>query len=160
MRRGRIGVSSPTGTPPRVTLLRIEGGLKREMQFTPDVARAVLEATAFQTKEVVDAMYSDTGIEVNTLKVDGGMVVNDLLMQFQSDILNVEVVRPKVSETTALGAAYLAGLAEGVWASCDDITANWVLDTEVAPAASPDVADVAYARWLRAVERSRSWAPG
>ena len=89
------------------------------------IARAALEATAFQTREVLDAMRADSGVALSALKVDGGMVVNNLLMQFQSDILDVPVVRPAINETTALGAAYGAGLAEGYWDSLDDLRANW-----------------------------------
>jgi glycerol kinase len=121
------------------------------------IARAVLEATAFQTKEVVDAMYADTGIEVNTLKVDGGMVVNDLLMQFQSDILNVEVVRPKVAETTALGAAYAAGLAVGFWEKTDDLRENWGEDKRWKPSMGSDDRNRLYKQWNKAVQRTLNW---
>ena len=89
------------------------------------IARAVLEATAWQTREIVDAMNNDSGVELTALKVDGGMVANNLLMQFQADILDVPVIRPKVAETTCLGAAYAAGLAVGFWADIDDLRANW-----------------------------------
>ncbi len=92
------------------------------------IARAALEATAYQTREVLDAMKSDSGIDLQSLKVDGGMVVNDLLMQFQADILNVPVTRPKVAETTSLGAAYAAGLAVGFWKSQDELRAKWAID--------------------------------
>ena len=94
------------------------------------LARAALEATAFQTREVVEAMNADSGVALTALKVDGGMVVNNLLMQFQADILDVPVVRPVVAETTALGAAYAAGLAVGFWSSTDEIRANWAADRE------------------------------
>src|SRR6185503_4327997 len=89
------------------------------------IARAVLEATAFQSREVVDAMNADSGVPLTELKVDGGMVVNETLMQFQADILGVDVVRPKVAETTALGAAYAAGLAVGYWSDIEDLRQNW-----------------------------------
>ena len=89
------------------------------------IARAVLEATAFQTREVLEAMNADSGVPLTELRVDGGMVVNETLMQFQADMLGVDVVRPHVAETTALGAAYAAGLAVGYWESTDEITANW-----------------------------------
>src|SRR5512135_2056211 len=97
------------------------------------IARAVLEATAWQTREVLDAMNADSGVKLTALKVDGGMVFNDLLMQFQSDVLGVPVVRPKVAETTALGAAYAAGLAVGFWAAVEDLRANWGKDHEWKP---------------------------
>ena len=93
------------------------------------IARAVLEATAFQTREVVDAMKKDSGIELDVLRTDGGMVYNDLLMQFQADILDKPVVKPVVNETTALGAAYAAGLAVGFYKNLDDLVANWAVDT-------------------------------
>ena len=92
------------------------------------IARAVLEATAWQTREVLDAMNADSGVELTALKVDGGMVFNELLMQYQSDVLGVPVIRPKVAETTALGAAYAAGLAVGFWAEVEDLRANWAKD--------------------------------
>ena len=120
-------------------------------------ARAALEATAYQTREVLDAMQTDSDVELTTLKVDGGMVVNQLLMQFQADVLKVPIVRPEMIETTALGSAYLAGLAEGVWSSPADVTANWASDGEFTPNGDRSVADAAYARWQRAVERSRNW---
>ncbi len=97
------------------------------------LARAVLEATAFQTREVIDAMNADSGVPLTALKVDGGMVQNELLMQFQADILGVPVIRPVVAETTALGAAYAAGLAVGFWKGEDDIRNNWAKDKEWAP---------------------------
>ena len=95
---------------------------------TARIARAVLEATAFQTLDVLDAMKKDCGLNLKVLRVDGGMAGNELLMQFQSDILNVPVVRPKVAETTALGAAYAAGLAVGFWKSLDELRQNWGID--------------------------------
>lgn len=97
------------------------------------LARAALEATAFQTREVLDAMVKDSGVQVNNLKVDGGMVINELLMQFQTDILNVPVIRPTVTETTALGAAYAAGLAIGFWKNLDDLRLNWKEDRRWIP---------------------------
>ena len=113
---------------------------------------------AFQTRDVVDAMSAASGRSVPRLRADGGASVNRLLLQLQADQLQAPVVRPVVQETTALGAAYLAGLAEGVWSSLDEVAAHWQLDREVAPAASPAAADAAYARWRRAVDRSRAWA--
>src|SRR5205814_6003334 len=91
-------------------------------------ARATLEATAWQTREVLDAMEADSGVKLKELKVDGGMVYNDLLMQFQADVLRVPVIRPKVAETTALGAAYAAGLAVGFWSNLEDLRQNWQID--------------------------------
>jgi glycerol kinase len=122
------------------------------------VARAVLEATAFQTCEVIDAMHADCGFTPSALKVDGGMVGNELLMQFQADILGVPVVRPRVAETTALGAAYAAGLAVGFWHSPDQIRANWAADREWRPAMPPEQRDARYAQWKKAVLRTFDWA--
>jgi glycerol kinase len=121
------------------------------------LARAVLEATAFQTKEVVDAMNADSGVELESLKVDGGMVQNDLLMQFQSDILDVPVIRPKVAETTSLGAAYAAGLAVGFWGEIEDLRANWAKDHEWTPRMDADRRDREYRMWKKAVTRTFDW---
>jgi len=121
------------------------------------LARAVLEATAFQTREVLDAMTKDSGVAITELRTDGGMVVNELLMQFQSDILGVPVVRPRVIETTALGAAYAAGLAVGYWTSTDDISANWGVDKRWHPAMEEDRRAVLYGKWNKAVSRSLGW---
>ena len=132
------------------------GGLTR-FAGKGQIARAALEATAFQTREVLDAMVEDTGIAVRELRTDGGMVVNELLMQFQADILDVPVVRPRVTETTALGAAYAAGLAAGVWAGTDDLVRNWSVDRRWAPAMAPDRRDRLYAGWRKAVGRSLDW---
>jgi glycerol kinase len=122
------------------------------------IARAVLEATAFQTREVLDAMNADSGVELSTLKVDGGMVGNELLMQFQADILGVPVVRPVVAETTALGAAYAAGLAVGFWDSTDEITANWTADREWQPSMPRERREALYAQWKKAVTKTFDWA--
>jgi glycerol kinase len=122
------------------------------------LARAVLEATAFQTREVLDAMHADADVSLSALKVDGGMVGNELLMQFQADILGVPVVRPVVAETTALGAAYAAGLAVGFWSSPDEITANWAADREWQPTMAADRRDTLYADWKKAVTRTFDWA--
>jgi glycerol kinase len=121
------------------------------------LARAVLEATAWQTKEVVDAMNADSGVELTALKVDGGMVGNNLLMQFQADVLGVPVIRPTVSETTALGAAYAAGLAVGFWSEVEDLRENWGKDKEWTP--QMDSAEVAkeYSQWKKAVTRTFDW---
>ena len=119
------------------------------------LARAALEATAFQTREVVDAMALDSGVTLTSLKVDGGMVVNDLLMQFQADVLGVPVVRPVVAETTALGAAYAAGLAVSFWSSIDEIRANWAQDRCWQPQRDTSAE---YATWKKAVTRTFDWA--
>ncbi len=121
------------------------------------IARAALEATAYQTREVLDAMRADSGVALTELRVDGGMVANNLLMQFQSDILDVEVVCPRVSETTALGAAYGAGLAEGFWDSLDDLRRNWQEDRRWSPQVPEDAREARYARWQKAVTRSLDW---
>jgi glycerol kinase len=121
------------------------------------IARAVLEATAFQTREVLDAMEKDSGVTLKALKVDGGMVGNDLLMQFQSDILGVPVVRPKVAETTALGAAYAAGLAVGFWNNLEDLRQNWQMDKTWEPQMDEAKRERMYHDWKRAVERSFDW---
>ncbi|GAA4673976.1 glycerol kinase GlpK [Gordonia humi] len=118
------------------------------------IARAVLEASAYQTREVIEAMEADSGVALSTLKVDGGMVVNELLMQFQSDILSVPVVRPVVNETTALGAAYAAGLAVGYWESTDDIRANWAQGGRWEPSMADDRRAALYRGWNQAVEHS------
>lgn len=123
------------------------------------MARAALEAAAFQSKEVIDAMQADSGVELTSLKVDGGMVVNELLMQFQADILQVPVIRPEVIETTALGAAYAAGLAVGFWSSEADIRNNWAEDKRWLPQMAPQEADRLYARWKEAVQRTLDWVP-
>ena len=121
------------------------------------IARAALEATAFQTREVLDAMTKDSGVAISELRTDGGMVVNELLMQFQSDILGVPVVRPKVIETTALGAAYAAGLAVGYWNSTQDVTDNWGVDKRWHPAMDEARRASLYASWNKAVARSFDW---
>jgi glycerol kinase len=121
------------------------------------IARAALEATAYQTREVLDAMARDSGVDIRQLRVDGGMVVNELLMQFQADILNVPVVRPKVIETTALGAAYAAGLAVGYWSSTADISDNWGVDRTWRPSMEASRRETLYAAWNKAVARSLDW---
>jgi glycerol kinase len=121
------------------------------------IARAVLEATAWQTREVYDAMNADSGVTLTALKVDGGMVYNDLLMQFQSDVLGVPVIRPKVAETTALGAAYAAGLAVGFWAAVEDLRANWAKDKEWSPKLDSATVSKEYGFWKKAVTRTFDW---
>jgi len=121
------------------------------------LARATLEATAWQTKEVVDAMNADSGVALTSLKVDGGMVHNELLMQFQADVLDVPVIRPTVAETTSLGAAYAAGLAVGFWREVEDLRANWGKDKEWDPSMDPAKRDQEYALWKKAVTRTFDW---
>lgn len=120
-------------------------------------ARAALEATAFQTREVLDAMNADSGVALTALKVDGGMVYNNLLMQFQADVLGVPVVRPKVAETTALGAAYAAGLAVGFWKNTDEMRANWGMDKTWEPSADDSARTKLYKEWKKAVTRTFDW---
>ena len=121
------------------------------------VCRAALEATAYQTREVLDAMNKDSGVDLKALKVDGGMVYNETLMQFQADILGVPVVRPVVAETTALGAAYASGLAVGFWNNLDDLRANWLMDKTWEPAMDPAKRKELHDGWLKAVERTFDW---
>jgi glycerol kinase len=121
------------------------------------LARATLEATAYQTREVLEAMNTDSGVDLTALKVDGGMVFNELLMQFQADILNVPVIRPKVAETTALGAAYAAGLAVGYWEDFDRLRANWGQDKVWEPAMNVTTREKLYAGWKKAVTRTFDW---
>ena len=122
------------------------------------IARAVLEATAFQTREVIDAMNADSGVALTSLKVDGGMVANELLMQFQADLLGVPVIRPVVAETTALGAAYAAGLAVGFWSDPGEIRDNWAQDKQWDPAMDSDERERLYGQWRKAVTRTFDWA--
>ena len=121
------------------------------------IARAALEATAYQSREVVEAMNADSGVALESLKVDGGMVGNDLLMQFQADILGVPVIRPKVPETTSLGAAYAAGLATGFWAEVEDLRENWVEDKRWEPQMDDAQREEYYRYWKRAVTRTFDW---
>src|SRR3954464_12707388 len=121
------------------------------------IARATLEATAFQSREVVEAMNQDSGVDLESLKVDGGMVGNDLLMQFQADLLGVPVIRPKVPETTSLGAAYAAGLATGMWSSEEELRENWIEDKRWEPQMESRQRDEYYKYWKRAVTKSLDW---
>ncbi|HEX2965096.1 MAG TPA: glycerol kinase GlpK [Syntrophorhabdaceae bacterium] len=121
------------------------------------LARAALEATSYQTREVFDAMEHDSHVRLKALKVDGGMVFNELLMQFQADILNAPVIRPKVAETTALGAAYAAGLAVGFWKSQDELRLNWGKDKEWTPRIDPSLREELYNGWKKAVQRTLDW---
>lgn len=147
------GLGSPWWDPhARGAMLGITRGTTRA-----HVARATLDAMALQTRDVVDVMSASSGRPITTLRADGG-AATDLVLQLQADQLGVEVRRPRVAETTALGAAYLAGLAEGFWLSLDDISTNWAVDATLQPAAERDAADALHAQWLRAVDRSRDWA--
>jgi glycerol kinase len=121
------------------------------------IARAVLEATAFQTREVIDAVNADSGVPLTELKVDGGMIANDLLMQFQADILGVPVVRPVVAETTALGAAYAAGLAVGFWSGLDDLSKNWQEDRRWEPKMDEAERERLLRQWKKAVTKTFDW---
>jgi glycerol kinase len=121
------------------------------------IARATLEATAYQTREVLDAMEKDSDVKLTTLKVDGGMVFNELLMQFQADILNVSVIRPKVAETTALGAAYAAGLAVNFWKDIGELRSNWEKDKEWVPRLDGGLREKLYSQWKKAVSRTFDW---
>lgn len=121
------------------------------------IARAALEATAYQTREVVESMQQDSGIDIARLRVDGGMVGNELLMQFQADILDIEVVRPRVSETTALGAAFAAGLAVGYWKDIAALSETWTADRSWTPRIAPALRDQQYRQWKEAVKRTFDW---
>jgi len=121
------------------------------------IARAALEATAYQVREVLDAMEKDSGVKLTALKADGGMVFNETLMQFQSDLLGVPVIRPKVAETTALGAAYAAGLAVGFWQDFNELRANWGLDKAWSPQMESEQRASLYAAWKKAVTRTFGW---
>ncbi len=124
------------------------------------LARATLEATAYQTRDVLGAMETDAGSSLAALKVDGGMVVNDLLMQFQADILDVPVVRPRVNEATVLGAAYAAGLAVGFWEDLDELRSHWAVDRTFHPSMTEVERETLYAEWLKAVSKSTGWVSG
>jgi glycerol kinase len=121
------------------------------------IARSALEATAYQTKEVLDAMEKDSGVSLKALKVDGGMVANNLLKQFQADMVNVPVIRPVVAETTALGAAYAAGLAVGFWNDFDELRANWKQDAVWTPNMEEHTRQDLYKGWKKAVSRTFDW---
>lgn len=131
-------------------------GLTRETCIG-HVARAALESMAYQTRDVLDAMQKDAAITLDHLKVDGGAAVNDALLQFQADVLGVAVRRPAVAETTALGAAYLAGLAVGYWQDTADVARHWALDREFTPAMAPQEREARYRGWQKAVARARDW---
>ncbi len=149
-----VGMGAPYWDPyARGTILGVTRGTT-----AAHIARAALESMAYQTRDVLEAMQKDSGIQLAELKVDGGASVNNLLMQFQADALGVPVRRPVVSETTALGAAYLAGLAVGYWQDADELARNWALDCEYRPAMAAAQRDAIYARWKKAVGRSLDWA--
>ena len=148
------GLGSPWWDPyARGTIVGLTRGVGRA-----HLARAVLESIAYQTRDVVDAMTRASGRSITELRADGGASAADLLLQLQADQLQVPVARPKIQETTALGAAYLAGLAEGVWQRTDDLDQYWALDARFEPSASQGAADAKYGAWQRAVERSQHWA--
>jgi glycerol kinase len=136
----------------RGTIVGLTRGSGRE-----EIVRATLEAIAYQTRDVLEAMRADSGLTLPALRVDGGAVRNDFLMQFQADILNVPVQRPMVTETTALGAAYLAGLAVGFWQSQTEIADKWKVERTYEPSMTPDQREFLYAGWKRAVERAKAW---
>jgi glycerol kinase len=148
------GLGAPWWDPDaRGTILGITRG-----STTAHLVRAAVEAMAYQTRDVVEAMRADAGMDVAELKVDGGASAMDLLLQLQADQLGVPVRRAAVQETTALGAAYLAGLGEGVWSSTDEVAGHWRADAEFTPNQDRARADTDYATWRRAVERSMGWA--
>jgi glycerol kinase len=148
-----VGLGAPYWDPyARGTILGLTRGTSRG-----HLARATLEAIAYQTLDVLQAMRSDSDLSLEALRVDGGAARNDLLMQFQADILGVPVQRPTINETTALGAAFLAGLAVKLWPSLDAIAELWHLESEFTPTISEDQRKTLYAQWTRAVERSRAW---
>jgi glycerol kinase len=121
------------------------------------LARAVLEAVAYQTRDVLEAMEADAGLSLEALRVDGGMVANRLLMQFQADLLGIPVVVPRVTETTVLGAAYAAGLAEGFWRDAEDLRSHWQEAERFEPDMAPERRDELYASWKKAVDKSYNW---
>jgi glycerol kinase len=137
----------------RGTIVGMTRGTRRE-----HIVRATLESIAYQTRDVAEAMEADSGIDVESLKVDGGAVKNNFLCQLQADILDADIVRPEVDETTALGSAYAAGLAVGYWESTDDLRENWQTDRDFEPSMANDEVDRKYGRWQEAVERSLDWA--
>jgi len=152
-----VGLGAPYWDPyARGAIIGITRGTSKEQ-----IVRATVEAMAYQTRDVMEVMESDSGIKVTSLKVDGGASVMDLLLQFQADLLGVQVQRPVVPETTALGAAYLAGLAVGYWGSLEEIEKNWVAGSTFEPASDREAIEGKYLGWKKAVERVRGWAePG
>ena len=150
-----VGLGAPYWDPfARGTIVGLTRGSGRAQ-----LVRAAVEAMAYQTRDVVEAMQDDTGRPLKELRVDGGASVMDVLCQFQADLIGIPVSRPRQTETTALGAAFLAGLGAGAWTDAD-LAGLWKLDRDFEPAISRDQADALQAQWRRAVERSRSWSPG
>jgi glycerol kinase len=149
-----VGLGAPYWDPRARGILV---GLTRNTSIA-HVARAAVEAMAYQTRDVLAVMQDEAQLTLTTLKVDGGAASNALLLQFQADLLGVPVRRPVVGETTALGAAYLAGLAVGYWDGLDDVRRNWALDREFAPARPRDEVERLYAGWKKAVSRALAWA--
>ncbi len=148
------GLGAPYWDPyARGTIVGITRGTTRA-----HITRAVVESIVYQVRDVIDAMVAASGTSITDLRVDGGASVMDFMLQMQADQLGVTVRRPVDQETTALGAAYLAGLAEGVWSSVDDIQAGWQLDATFEPADDRTLADLTHAQWLRALDRSRNWS--
>ena len=137
----------------RGTIVGMTRGTRRE-----HIVRATLESIAYQTRDVAEAMEADSGIEMGRLRVDGGAVKNNFLCQLQSDIIQTDIVRPEVDETTALGSAYAAGLAVGYWDSVDELRENWQVDRQFSARMEPGDADDMYDRWDDAVEKSLDWA--
>ncbi|MCZ2097070.1 MAG: glycerol kinase GlpK [Anaerolineae bacterium] len=151
-----VGLGAPQWDPyARGTLIGLTRGTTRA-----HIARATLDAIALQSRDVLEAMHQDSGIALSALRVDGGASQNNLLMQIQADVLGVPVERPAVVETTALGAAYLAGIAVGVWSCCEDLAANWQLERTFEPRMAPAEREALIAGWRRAVERAQGWAQG
>jgi glycerol kinase len=149
-----VGLGAPYWDPhARGTIVGLTRGVSRA-----HLVRAALEAIAYQTREVLEAMQRDAGIRVPEMRVDGGAAANTLLLQFQADILGIPVVRAKSVETTARGAAYLAGLATGMWSSLTDIATQWQGEARYMPRMSAERRGALYAGWRRAVERAKAWA--
>lgn len=149
-----VGLGAPHWDPrARGTIVGMTRGTTKA-----HIARAAIEAMAFQTRDVVEAIVADSGVALAQLRVDGGAAVNDMLCQFQADLLNAQVARPSISETTAMGAAYLAGIAEGFWDGTKEVTDAWRLDRIFEPKMSSDEREALYSNWRRAVERSLDWA--
>jgi len=147
-----VGLGAPYWDPyARGTLVGLTRGTTRA-----HIARAALEAIAYQSRDVLDAMTDDAALSIRTLRVDGGAAANDFLCQFQADLLGVDVLRPSVTETTGLGAAYLAGVGAGLW-KVADLAGRWRLDRRFTPRLHDGAREAAYAGWRRAVDRSRAW---
>jgi glycerol kinase len=150
-----VGLGAPYWDPyARGMILGITRGTRRE-----HIVRATLESICYQTRDVIETMNADSGIPLKLLRVDGGAVKNNFLCQLQSDILQVQVLRPTVQEITALGVAYAAGLAVKFWKDMDELRSNWVIDRTFEPIMTPEKSEMLYSRWKRAVERARDWLP-